>query len=354
MELGRVGDKMHWWIQHARPPSQQLTLYSADEEPLLYQEMLSHKASQAVFPTSDSALNSDDDSEFEIVGHEYYEGGSEITSSEDSRTGSRAGSSQVVAAEVIEITNKRFFRGSSSLKRDTTPPLRVMVDLEMMELPSSSENNARHGIVNMDNPRLPNSQQPLPPTQDHTHYANGAKSPSSLGADDDSVDSPSVPDDSPVRASLPNSGLVPTLDAKETFHTPGMSSSISMPATLSELIGRGISSSPENVLDVRHVYTPTVFLTPRSSLPADFADSLGLDKAIPEAAQERSSQSPQYDDLPESYNGSLPRSMAGRRSVEFSSPRDFSEGVGDGTEVLYQFPPSVVRSVPWSAVSTLQ
>ena len=349
VELGRVGDKMHWWIQHSLPPSQQLTLYNAEEEPLLYQE----KASQAIFPLNDSALSDNDDSDFEIiVGHEYYDGGSEITSSEGSRTGSQDGVSQVVAAEVIEIKNRRFFHGSLSLKRGSTPPLKVMVDLEMTELPALDKNGADHGVINIDEPQPAGTQQPLPPNHGHTQQPDKVTS-QPLSVCDDSVDKPGMQNDNSVHSGLPNSGVVPTSETKEMFHSPGISSSVSMPVSLSELIGRGFSSSPENGLETRPTYTPTVFLTPRSSLPADFGDSLVSDKTPPEIGGEGPSQSPQRD-LQDGRDDSLPPSEVGTRSAEFGSLRDLPEDIGNGTEVLYQFPASVVRSVPWSAVSTLQ
>ena len=89
-DVDRVGDKLPWWIRRTHPHRTQYTIYSTDPSSILYQEMLSHKATQTAGSTSSlrPVSSISDDSEFEMVGHEYYNGGSDITSSYYSDYGS--------------------------------------------------------------------------------------------------------------------------------------------------------------------------------------------------------------------------------------------------------------------------
>ena len=100
-----IGDKVSWWIQRTRPSRKQYTLYTPDPSSLLYHEMLNHKATQSTC-TLKHTYSMSDDSEFELVGHEYYNGGSDITSSYYSDTGSSpfpAGSQSTTGPVVIEF-----------------------------------------------------------------------------------------------------------------------------------------------------------------------------------------------------------------------------------------------------------
>ena len=83
-----IGDKVSWWIQRTRPSRKQYTLYTPDPSSLLYHEMLNHKATQSTCTLKHNTYSMSDDSEFELVGHEYYNGGSDVTSSYYSDTGS--------------------------------------------------------------------------------------------------------------------------------------------------------------------------------------------------------------------------------------------------------------------------
>lgn len=78
--VDNIGDKLSWWIQRTRPSRTQYTIYSLEPMSILYQEMLNRKATQM----SDSFRNTQsmsDDSEFEIIGREYSNASSDITSS---------------------------------------------------------------------------------------------------------------------------------------------------------------------------------------------------------------------------------------------------------------------------------
>ena len=78
----------------------QETVYSPDQEPLLYQEMLRHKASQAAH---EDRFHESDDSDFEIIGQGYY-GERESLYVEDDNSSSSSSSSHVSATGVTQVT----------------------------------------------------------------------------------------------------------------------------------------------------------------------------------------------------------------------------------------------------------
>lgn len=76
-DVERLGDKLAWWRKRTKPVLLQKTVYCSDSEPLLYQEMLKYKASQA---SRGGHGTESDDSDFEIVGQGYYGGESDSSS----------------------------------------------------------------------------------------------------------------------------------------------------------------------------------------------------------------------------------------------------------------------------------
>lgn len=67
-EVERVGDKLCWWTNRVKPNHLQYTLYTPDPESILYQEMLNHKAHQTPENSLHSSLSSiSSESDFEFV-----------------------------------------------------------------------------------------------------------------------------------------------------------------------------------------------------------------------------------------------------------------------------------------------
>lgn len=91
---------MVWWQKRTKPILLQETIYSPDQEPLLYQEMLRYKASQA---SHGERFHESDDSDFEIIGQGYY-GERESLCIEDDNSSSSSSSSRVSAAGATQVT----------------------------------------------------------------------------------------------------------------------------------------------------------------------------------------------------------------------------------------------------------
>ena len=103
--MEKLGDKLIWWRKRTKPMLLQETVYCPDSEPLLYQEMLNHKASQA---TQGGHGVESDDSDFEIVGQGYCDDSNSPPSynSEEDLEGRSSSSSPTppLASTVAEVT----------------------------------------------------------------------------------------------------------------------------------------------------------------------------------------------------------------------------------------------------------
>ena len=134
----------------------QETVYSPDEEPLLYQEMLRHKASQAAHQ---ERFHESDDSDFEIIGQGYY-GERESLYVEDDNSSSSSSSSHASAAGVTQVTVELHppsnggaqaflslqpsLHTSRTIHQKSTPPSKLPIE----KAPSPSRNNAVfHSLV---------------------------------------------------------------------------------------------------------------------------------------------------------------------------------------------------------------
>ena len=82
-DVDRLSDKQLHFVHRLGVHTKQACLYSTSSESLLYQEMLSFKASQAFSIGAEQELDEDDDSDWEILQDEgeYYDGGSETSPS---------------------------------------------------------------------------------------------------------------------------------------------------------------------------------------------------------------------------------------------------------------------------------
>ena len=86
-EVDRLSDKQHHFIHRMGVHTNQSCLYNTSPDSLLYQEMLSFKASQAFSVFTEQELEDDDGSDWEILQDdqgEYYDGGSETSPSSSS------------------------------------------------------------------------------------------------------------------------------------------------------------------------------------------------------------------------------------------------------------------------------
>ena len=81
-EVDRLSDKQSYYIHKSGGTVVQTCLYDLNDDSLLYQEMLSYKASQASYHlVSNQEIPPDDDSDWEYLAGDYYDGGSEFSAS---------------------------------------------------------------------------------------------------------------------------------------------------------------------------------------------------------------------------------------------------------------------------------
>ena len=81
-EVERLSDKQTHYVHRSGAQIQQVCLYEVNDESVLYQEMLSYKASQASYFLISSRDFPDNDSDWEYLpGGDYYDGGSEFSAS---------------------------------------------------------------------------------------------------------------------------------------------------------------------------------------------------------------------------------------------------------------------------------
>ena len=347
-EIERIGDKLCWWIDKVSPARLQYTLYQPDcDESVLYQEMLHHKAWQ--IPTNNTMsrnyFSSDDESDrSDEEGTDQHDGTDMSYYSDDSSDSAVHG---CVAPEMKDITID--IHPSITITCSTPPPIAA-----------GSPNEVYLSLINTP-PEF--EHVPLPPENSQ-----------SSSSDPTLRSEPLIMPDSVISF---DPGMSPDFDLMRDPLTPDPVSALTLESDpLSKANHDSANASVEiNGVTEPPTNSPTNGVSLLETSPISGVDShnstdssnnlsmtlspLPIQRRFSGHKTRRRHSSPS----PELEPGGLPRvgswmnlrgpliemmqfSSSGSASTEQESPT-----VKDPKK---QSSPNVVRSVPWSAVSSLQ
>lgn len=340
-ELERIGDKLCWWMDKVSPQVLQFTLYSPNPESVLYQEMLNHKTWQipSTSGLSNYSLSSgDSDSDFEEVG--YYQEGSRLSSYYYSDEGSPSSVSEsCIAPETTDVSV------------NIHPAITIT---NCTPIPPTSPNEIFLSLIDTPTDLSLYEHVPLPPEREHVTpdpvSATESLTPDTILTDNEIISVPinstSLPTDiaSMDKTDKEKGNLI---EEDSTINVTGSAYGSSVFGSV-PLIVSDICSSDSNF----DLSSSTDYMTPSPKTSHQFHTN--------EKGYRRNTR----DDLsPEPEPSNLPRvgSWMNLRGplvemLEFSSPNDYSnkqETSKKETEGPL-LSTTVVRSVPWSAVSSLQ
>ena len=364
--MDRISDKLAWWIQKSHPRKTQYTIYSPDTNSILYQEMLNYKATQSTHLRRTISTNSDD-SEFEIIGLEYCDVKSDNASSYFSDGGSLPSMTDV-AAEVVPIAFE-FHPPSPdemvTITKSINPIFDGVNNETFLPLHTGSETNGTNGSSS------PDQHQPLPPTPLPTgdkEEMSAILTPSLECTNDASFHTPMTDIEAvlipPGTYKTPNGNTDTSI---ELFETPSMNSDAHFITPYSD------NDTQLEVPDSNSDTLLELFQTPKCDTTSS---NLELDSPVrspfhiphqlflypptdanlimKQKTVNRGSPSPEPG-IPRSGSWmNLKGQPTSVEMLEFSTPiqsRDGSEDI-EGKDKEMSGP--VIRSVPWSSVSSLQ
>ncbi len=305
----------------------QYTLYSSDPNSLLYQEMLNNKATQSTVFLKQIAS---DDSDFEMVGYEYYNRGSDSTtpySECGSSPFSPKGNPNTVPVSIefhpptpttaittTAVSNEMFL----SLQDDETT-----YDIELKEV-------------------LVSSPEPHPVTNE-TGLISVNSSPDCISLSDTVYHTPII--DSTTESSHPNIELASNIEISNNNKNPTDHSS-------------GQFHTPDDCLESRDsslTVTDTSLLRGGGLIPdmahlSPVLDSQNVSLTMATLDISRSA-TPEQRSIPKSSSW-LNLTGGSIEMLQFVStkPEDTTDGTVDGGKQE----DNIIRSVPWSSVSSLQ
>lgn len=361
-EVDRISDKLAWWIQKSHPRKTQYTIYSPDTNSILYQEMLNYKATQATHLQRTISTNSDD-SEFEIIGLEYCDVKSDNASSYFSDGGSLPSMTDV-AAEVVPVAVE-FHPPTPdemvTITKSINPIFDGVNNETFLPLHTGSEANGTNSSSS------PDQHQPLPPTPIPT----GDKEETSIiltpSLNDASFHTPMTDIEAvlipPSTYETPNGN---TDAAIEIFQTPSMNSDAHFKTPYSDNATQ-LEVSETNSDTLLELFQTPKYDTTSSNSEFDFpvrsplhiSNQLFLypptneNLIMKQKTVDRGSPSPEPG-IPRSGSWmNLKGQPTAVEMLEFSTPIQSRDGSEDIEGEHKEMSGPVIRSVPWSSVSSL-